>query len=103
MPIILMHSYFQTNATSVLIIPRGARWSEYRVMSINEYGTSDYSLPSKAVYVMPNRPSPPQHFRVVTMMRRQDKVSVILAWSKPLISGIIIVEDSTLISFEVMI
>lgn len=86
--LIVCFVFFQTRATSIKVTPQPNTWSEYRIMSVNEYGTSDYSNPTSPVYTMPARPTPPRDFRVVGQIRRKDKVSITLAWSKPLNLGI---------------
>lgn len=58
-------------------------------MAVNEKGTSDYSIPSAAIYTPPERPTRPRNFRVRTMSAVKGKVQLTLAWSKPEKSGVL--------------
>lgn len=78
---------FQTREHQLTVSPKSNAWSEYRVLAVKEKGTSQYSTPSSAIYIPPEKPTTPRNFRVNMMAALKGKVRVELVWSKPERSG----------------
>lgn len=58
-------------------------WYQFKVVAVNEYGTSAVSLPSKYIFATPRPPGQPRDFKVTAMYITKGNVDVDVSWSKP--------------------
>ncbi len=58
-------------------------WYQFKVLAVNQYATSLFSLPSKVEYANLRRLGPPREFHVLSIQTVKGFAEVDVSWKKP--------------------